>query len=299
MNQRLTAHLALLGANLFYGAGFTVAKMIMPSFIQPRGFILIRVAVATLLFWLSFFGGDAFKQEIDKKDWPRFIFCALFGVATNQLLFFSGLSLTSPIHASLMMLSTPILVSLFAVYVLKDKLTWNKILGLLFGVSGAIILVILGSKDKIASNAMLGDFFVFLNATSYAIYLVIAKPLMSKYRPIIVIRWVFLIGLLIVLPFGFQQFNEIQWHTFTSREYTVVAFIIICVTFFTYLWNIYALRILSPSTAGAYIYLQPVFAALISVVFYHEHLSIVKIISSILIFTGVFLVSMRKKEVYE
>jgi drug/metabolite transporter (DMT)-like permease len=294
MNERIKAHLALLGANLFYGAGFTVAKIVMPSLIQPKGFILIRVAVVTILFWLSYFGGKNFRTKIDRKDWRTLILCAIFGVATNQLLFFQGLNLTSPIHASLMMLSTPILVSLFAVYALHEKLSVNKIIGLILGVSGAVILVLLGGKDKVATNALLGDVFVLMNATSYAIYLVIAKPLMTKYRPIIVIRWIFLLGLLVVFPFGISEFTEINWNMFSFKEYAAVAFIVICCTFFTYLWNIYALRILSPATAGAYIYLQPVFAALIAVFFYFEHLSWTKVIASIFIFAGVYFVSKRK-----
>lgn len=294
MNEQIKAHLALLGANLFYGAGFTVAKIVMPSLIQPKGFILIRVAVVTILFWLSYFGGKNFRTKIDRKDWRTLILCAIFGVATNQLLFFHGLNLTSPIHASLMMLSTPILVSLFAVYALHEKLSVNKIIGLILGVSGAVILVLLGGKDKVATNALLGDVFVLMNATSYAIYLVIAKPLMTKYRPIIVIRWIFLLGLLVVFPFGIREFTEINWHMFSFKEYAAVAFIVICCTFFTYLWNIYALRILSPATAGAYIYLQPVFAALIAVFFYFEHLSWTKVIASIFIFAGVYFVSKRK-----
>jgi drug/metabolite transporter (DMT)-like permease len=252
------------------------------------------VAVVTILFWLSYFGGKNFRTKIDRKDWRTLILCAIFGVATNQLLFFQGLNLTSPIHASLMMLSTPILVSLFAVYALHEKLSVNKIIGLILGVSGAVILVLLGGKDKVATNALLGDVFVLMNATSYAIYLVIAKPLMTKYRPIIVIRWIFLIGLLVVFPFGISEFTEINWNMFSFKEYAAVAFIVICCTFFTYLWNIYALRILSPATAGAYIYLQPVFAALIAVFFYFEHLSWTKVIASIFIFAGVYFVSKRK-----
>ena len=296
MNKRLSAHAALLGANLFYGGGYTVAKIVMPELIKPRGFILIRVSVVAFLFWLSYFGGDKFKTRIDPKDWKTFILCALFGVASNQLLFFLGLNLTSPIHASLMMLSTPILVGLFAMYALKDSFSLNKILGLLLGVSGAIILVVLGGKDKAASNAFLGDLFVLLNASSYAIYLVMVKPLMLKYRPIIVIRWLFLIGFLFVFPFGIQEFTEINWSLFSYKEYAAVAFVVIGCTFFAYLWNIYGLHILSSSTAGAYIYLQPVFAAMIAVFFYEERLSLIKIISSLLIFTGVYLVSQRPKD---
>jgi drug/metabolite transporter (DMT)-like permease len=266
----------------------------MPSLIQPNGFIFIRVVSATMLFWLSFLGGDNYKTTIDKKDWKTFILCAIFGVAANQLLFFKGLSLTSPIHGSLMMLLTPILVSVLAAFMLREKFSKLNLIGLVLGVTGATILVILGGKDKVASNPLLGDFFILLNASSYAIYLVIAKPLMHKYRPIIVIRWVFLLGSIIVFPFGIQDFLAIEWMQFSTMNFLSVVFIVVCVTFFTYLWNIYALKILSPATAGAYIYLQPLFAAIIAIVFLGEQASMIKLLSGILIFTGVYFVSKKK-----
>lgn len=294
MNDNIKAHLALLGANLFYGAGFTVAKTVMPSLIQPNGFIFIRVVSVTLLFWLSYFGGKNFKTTIEKKDWKILFFCAVFGVASNQLLFFKGLSLTSPIHASLMMLLTPILVSVLAAIVLKDRFSGFKLLGLTLGVAGASILIMNAGKSSIATNPLLGDFFVLLNASSYAIYLVIAKPLMAKYRPIIVIRWVFLIGSLLVFPFGISDFLSIDWSLFNSMHILAVVFIVLCVTFFTYLWNIYALKILSPATAGAYIYLQPLFAALIAIVFLGEDITLIKLFSAFLIFGGVYLVNKKR-----
>lgn len=293
-HDRTKAHLALLGANLFYGAGFTVAKTVMPSLIQPNGFIFIRVVSATILFWLSFFGGSAFKTKFETKDWKTLIACAFFGVAANQLLFFKGLSLTSPIHASLMMLLTPILVSILAVFLLKEKRSLTNHLGLVLGISGAAILILLAGKDSVAANPLLGDFYILLNATSYAIYLVMVKSLMSKYRPIIVIRWLFLIGSFMVFPFGIQDFLAIPWSNFQTTDFAAVFFIVICVTFFTYLWNIYALKILSPAIAGAYIYIQPLFAALIAIFFLNEEASWIKLLSGILIFTGVYLASRKK-----
>lgn len=293
MEARKKAHLALLGANLFYGAGFSVAKTVMPLLIKPSAFILIRVMSATLLFWLSYFIGKPFRESIEKPDRIRLILCAFFGVAANQLLFFKGLSLTSPIHASLMMLLTPVLVIVISVSIIKEKLSWTNYTGLLLGISGAALLIILSKKDAVASNPWLGDFFVLLNAASYAIYLVIVKPLMHKYRPVVVIRWVFLLGTFMVLPFGLSDFMAIPWTTFTGLHYAAVAFIVVGVTFFTYLWNIYALGILSSSIAGAYIYLQPVFAALIAVFMLNEAATWTKFFSACLIFLGVFLVSRR------
>ena len=299
MNNRVKAHLALLGANLFYGAGFTVAKQIMPRLIEPLGFIFIRVSVVLALFWGSFFFGEKFRTKIEPKDWKILILGGLFGVALNQMLFFMGLNLTFPIHASLVMMSTPLLITVIALFILKERITIDKMLGLALGIGGATLLMSAGKEITLTGNSALGDLFVFLNAASYAIYLVMIKPLMLRYRPIIVIRWVFLFGFLFVFPFGIRDFLKIDWSMFSAGDFSALLFIVICVTFFTFLWNTYALKHLSPSTAGAYIYLQPIFAAFISVMVTSEPLTSVKILSTLLIFTGVYLVNFgfkRKKK---
>ncbi len=289
MQQTTKAHLALLGANLIYGIGFSVAKMVMPVLISPSAFILIRVVCATALFWCTWFLGASFRTTIDRGDWGRLILCALTGVVFNQLMFFKGLSLTSPIHASLLMLSTPILVTFIAAYMVKEKITKQKVLGLCLAVCGAIMLVYSRNNFSGATNSSLGDLFIFLNACSYAFYLVLVKPLMHKYRPIIVIRWIFLLACCIIIPFGFADFTVIPFATFEVQHWYAVIFIVMGVTFFTYLWNIYAIQHLSASIAGAYIYLQPIFAAIIAVLFFGENFSPIKILSSVLIFTGVWL----------
>jgi len=300
VNDRLKAHLALLGANLFYGAGFTVAKQVMPRLIEPLGFIFIRVSVVTLLFWMSIAGGKKYRSRIERKDWKLLALGGLFGVALNQMLFFAGLSLTFPIHASLIMMSTPLLITVISLFVLKERISAEKAAGLVMGIGGAVLLMSAGKEITMTGSSALGDLMVFMNAASYAIYLVMIKPLMLRYRPIIVIRWVFLFGLLFVLPFGLPQFLQIDWGQFEIADYLSVAFIVVCVTFFTYLWNIFALKHLTPATAGAYIYLQPIFAAIISVIVLGETLTWVKLLATLLIFSGVFLVNFgfkRKKAV--
>lgn len=300
VDNKVKGHLALLGTNLFYGAGFTVAKFLMPHKILPLGFIFIRVSVVCVLFWLSWFLGKKYRATIDRKDWLTLVLGGLFGVSLNQMLFFLGLNNTMPIHASLVMLSTPILITLIALIVLKERMGFDKIMGLALGIGGAVILMSAGKEvTALGKDTAWGDFLVFLNATSYAIYLVIIKKLMSRYRPIIVIRWVFLFGFLFVLPFGWREFSIVQWHTFSIADWCSLAFIVLGVTFFAYLWNTYALKSLSPSVVGAYIYAQPVFAAIISIIFTDEEITAPKILATVLIFTGVYLVNfgIRKKSI--
>lgn len=299
MDNKVKAHLALLGTNIFYGAGYSVAKYIMPRLIEPLGFIFMRVSVVALLFWLSYFLGNNYRATIAKKDWVILLLGGLFGVAVNQMLFFLGLNLTMPIHASLVMMSTPLLITVIALVILRERIGRNKLVGLLLGIAGAVLLMSAGKElTATGTNTAIGDLLVFLNAASYGIYLVIIKPLMQRYRPLIVIRWVFLFGFMFVLPFGWQQFAAIQWQLFTLPDFAALAFTVICTTFLAYLWNIYALSHLSASTAGAYIYLQPFFAGIISVIFMGEEVTTTKIFAAVLIFAGVYLVNFgaRKKE---
>ena len=123
------AHVALVGAQLLYGANYTIAKEVMPEYIQPMGFVLLRCLGAVSLFW---FTGLFVKEKVDPKDLPKLALCALFGIAINQLFFFKGLSLTHPINAAVIMISTPIMVLIMAAFIIKEKITTTKALGIIY-----------------------------------------------------------------------------------------------------------------------------------------------------------------------
>lgn len=286
--KNLRAHIYLFIVNLFYGAGFTVSKMVMPEFIKPFGFIFIRVSITTALFFLlhRFW----INEKVEKKDFLLMAVCGLFGVVVNQEMFFMGLSITTPINAALIMIMTPILVFVISFFLAHEKATWQKIAGILLGAAGALI-IISGKGFSFSGQTVLGDLFILINATSYAVYLVIVRPLMKKYHPLTVITWVFAFGLVPVTVFGFNQFSQIDWSSFTTQAWLGVAFIVICTTFFAYLLNILALREVHSSVVGAYIYLQPVLATIISVSLGKDQITFEKILSALLIFSGVYMVS--------
>lgn len=289
------AHLAVLGANIIYGINFTVAKGIMPQYILPSGFIFVRVSIALFMFFLLWLG---FKREkIERKDLLRFIGCGLTGVAINQLLFFKGLNLTSPINASIIMTSNPILVLVAASIILKEMITWRKLIGIALGLSGAIFLIVMrpGASNMATSSSWLGDVFVFINAASYATYLVIVAPLMKKYHPFTVSMFVFGFGFLFVIPFGYQEFSAIVWSEMPTAILWGVAFVVVGTTFLTYLFNVFALRNLPPSVVSSYIYAQPLFASLVSLYLGVDAMNATKILAAVLIFTGVYLVSVTPK----
>lgn len=294
MDRKLRAHLFLLIVNLFYGAGFSVTKLVMPQFIQPFGFILIRVSVTGFLFLII--QRVVIKENIQLKHLPLFMASALFGVVINQEMFFLGLEQTTPINAALIMITTPILVFVISFLLKYEKATWQKVLGLFFGAGGAL-LIMSGKGFSFSSSTLVGDLFILLNATSYAVYLVIVRPLMKQYHPLTVVTYVFLFGLLPVFVFGFNQFAAIDWHRFTITALGGLIFIVVCTTFFAYLLNMLALREVSSSVVGAYIYLQPVLASIIAILLNQDVISTEKIIAASSIFLGVSLVSFSRSSV--
>ena len=289
------AHLALLGANLIYGANHIIAKGVMPDKIGPSAFIFLRVLGAGIMFWaIQFF----IKEKVAKKDILLLLACGFFGVAANQLLFFHGLNLTSPIDASIIITAVPVLVLILSAFILKEVITTNKIIGIVLGAIGAVLLVWYG-KSGVGTSSVLGNMLVLINATSYAIYLVIVKPLMKKYNPITVITYVFSFGFLFVFPVGLNDFLNTNFDAFTLNTYLVVSFVVVGTTFLTYLFNIYALTKVAPSVNGSYIYLQPVISFILVAVYayvlgnstYANDINAIKIGSCVLVIIGVYLIS--------
>ncbi len=295
MNTRTKAHIAVISANLFYGINFSIMKYVTDKLMQPIALNVIRVFGATVLFWLLALSTKS-KVSIAKKDYVRFVLCALTGVVINQILFVKGVSLTTTIRASLLMLVCPIAVVFIAAVLLKEKITKQRVVGLLLGVAGAAILVSMKENKGNASNILLGDTFIIINALSYAFYLVWVKPLMVQYKAITVICWVFTIALFIMLPMGIQQVQHIDWRIFSAMDYGAIVFIIVAVTFCTFLFNLYGVKVLGSTITGAYIYSQPLFAAFIAIVYASDtHNLALKLLAASLIFVGVYLVGFKKE----
>ncbi len=298
MPKNLLAHLALLAVNLIYGSSHFIAKEVMPDYLKPNPFILLRVFGATIMFWiLRYF----IREKVDTKDLWRIALVGFFGVALNQLLFFQGLSITSPIDSAIIMVTSPVIVTLLSLIILKTKITVNKVLGISLGLIGAIFLIYLSGKGNTGSS-LKGNLFIMANATSYSLYLVLVKPLLKKYKPITVISYMFTFAFFVVLPFGISDVQDFSF-SFPPKVLLSIGFIILFTTFCTYLFNIFAVKKLSPTIASSYIYLQPVFAMIIgfgisltnSKSMYADSITWPKIVCTLFIFLGVYLTSRSKK----
>lgn len=290
----MLAILAATGATTIYGVNHTVAKGLMPNHIQPFGFIFLRVTGAAILFWLISFWGP--KEKIATSDWPRLVGCAVLGMCLNMLLFFKGLSLTTPINSAVILTISPILVLIMAALLINERITPKKVMGIILGFAGALSLIFF-SKEQTADapNIPFGNFLVIINALSYGLYLVLVKPLTAKYHSFTLMKWLFLIAVIINFPLTIGEFMQVEWTTLPKNAIFGMAFVVIGTTFLTYLLNVFALKELSAATISAFIYLQPFIAIIYAISTGADQLSFIKIIAALLVFAGVFLVTRKPR----
>jgi drug/metabolite transporter (DMT)-like permease len=251
--------------------------------------------VALVLFWLLYALKPNTKAGIQKKHIGLLVICALTGIVINQILFVKGTALTNAIHASLLSLCTPIVIFCIGIFWYKQKVVGYKVIGLCLALLGAIVLIFYRVGFTNDGSTVLGDVLIIINACSYALYLVLAKSLMQHYKPIHVTRWIFLIGCCLIVPFGFNDFTQVQWQLFTPSHWWALGFVVMGATFLSYLIMVYGISKLGSETVGMYIYTQPVFATIASYVLFNHSLNLQKIMAAILIFIGLYLVNKNAK----
>ncbi|MEO9894288.1 EamA family transporter [Aurantibacter sp.] len=292
MSKRTLAILAAIAATTIYGLNHTIAKGVMPNHVQPFAFIIFRVGGAALLFWLiSFFGP---KERIDKKDYLRMLLCAILGMGFNMLVFFKGLSLSTPINSAVLITITPIIVLILSALLIKEKVSTRKIIGIATGLIGALGLIFFSTESRQdAPNIPLGNFFILMNSVFYGAYLITVKPLLAKYHPFTFMKWLFTLGIIICLPFGYQEFTELNFSNLPANAIWSIVYVVLGTTFCTYLFNIFALTQLKASTLSAFVYVQPLIGILFATITGKDSLTTLKIMAASLVLLGVYLASRK------
>ena len=299
MNKRNLGFLAAFGATLIYGFNHTIAKNVMPTYIEPFGFIFLRVLGASLLFWtLSLF----FKgKSIEKKDWPRLVLCSFLGMVINMLAFFKGLELSTPINSSVLITVVPIFVFVFSAIIIKERVSLLKVVGISAGFFGALILILKSpSTGYNAPDIPTGNLLFVLNSSTYGLYLIFVKPLVEKYNIITLFRWLFLFGFLMNFPLTVSEFSSVDWLNLPFYDAILpMLYVVVGTTFFTYLFNAYALTQLKASTVSSFIYLQPIVGIIYALTTKNDSLTLVNVIGMVLIFVGIYLVTKKIEQKFK
>lgn len=296
VKHNLRAHLSMLAATVLFSANYWIAKGLMPNHLLPMQIIFLRVSGTLLIAWIIQLSIKELRiLKIDRADYPRLILSSVLGVAINQMMFFTGLNHTTPVDAAIINSASPILVLVFAAWLLKDKIGSSRLAGILLGATGALILILFGNPLSLLGGHFAGNMFIIVNTASWSLYLVVSKPLMVKYNPFILMRWIFLFGFIAIFPFTIRQAIEINFSSFDAYTWFSIMYIIIGTTFMAYFFITYSLKRLSSSVVAYYTYLQPVLVALLGIIIFAETISWVKTVSAILVFAGIYFVTKKRK----
>jgi len=291
MLKSLLAHIALFMANAIYAINYILAKDVMPDYLGPKAFILVRVLGASIVFFIMHY--YFIKEKVSLRDYSYLFICSLFGVVINMLCFFEGLSITSPINASLIMITTPIIVYILSYFFLKEEGQYKITMGVVLGFIGATLLITDGKLHTL-SDYNIGDMLIFINAASYASYLILIKPMMQKYHPFTVLKTIFIMGSVIILPISWNEISAVDWHSIPLNTSLSIAYVVFFTTCGAYFLNIYAISKVKASTVSFYIYLQPLLASFLAIYLGRDHLTSTQCGSAFLIIIGVYFVITRK-----
>ena len=295
MQKKILPLLAATIATTIYGINHTVAKMVMPIYIGSLGLVFLRVLGATIIFWtISLF----FKTKpIEKKDRLTILKCGLFGMSINIAAFIAGLDYSTPVNSSILIIISPIFVVILSFFIFKNKINFIKILGIILGFIGAMILILTAdSNSSIGRNIPLGNFLFIVNSISYAYYLIIVKPMVEKYDLITLFKWLFLIGLIFNFPLGINQFLDVDWTSLPLWEAVLpMVFVVVGTTCMTYFLNGYALSKITSTEVAVFMYLQPIIGILFAIFTKSDTITLIMFVASVLIFTGVYLTSVLKQ----
>ena len=296
MQKKILPLLAATIATTIYGINHTVAKMVMPIYIGSLGLVFLRVLGATIIFWtISLF----FKTKpIEKKDRLTILKCGLFGMSINIAAFIAGLDYSTPVNSSILIIISPIFVVILSFFIFKNKINFIKILGIILGFVGAMILILTAdSNSSIGRNIPLGNFLFIVNSISYAYYLIIVKPMAEKYDLITLFKWLFLIGLIFNFPLGINQFLDVGWASLPLWEAVLpMVFVVVGTTCMTYFLNGYALSKITSTEVAVFMYLQPIIGILFAIFTKSDTITLIMFVASVLIFTGVYLTSVLKQK---
>jgi drug/metabolite transporter (DMT)-like permease len=293
LNQNLKSHLAIIGANTIYGLNYVIAKGIMPDFLSPQALVFLRVSGTVVLFWMLHFFLPS--EKVEKSDLLKMALCTVFGVGINQILFFEGLNRTTPISASIIATGIPILVLIFSHFMLKDKITGAKVFGIMLGAAGALMIILSAGAGDFRLNTLLGNFMIFASNASWALYLVLVKPLMEKYDSQTVMKWIFLFGFIIICPFSFNTVASLSVAQMPFDIWMSVLFVVFITTGVAYCLINFSLKTVSPNVNAIYIYLQPLVASLVAITLGKDKLTVIDLIAAILITAGVYLITRQPK----
>lgn len=300
MKESVKGHIALISANIIFGFSAPFSKLLFNSYLSYSSLLLLRSIGGAILFWVA----SLFipREKLSKKEIGILIIAAFVGVIFNQGLYMAGLARTTPIHCGLLQTLGPVYTLLLATFILKEPFTFKKLLGVLVGMSGALILIFseYSTQNAVNSHSYVGDILVIASGVAFALYLTLFMNIIKKYNPITIMKWMFLFSSIVLTPFYFHEFENIRNITFSDQKPILdfilyLSYIIIAATFIGYLLISFAQKRIRPTIVSMYVYIQPIIMTILSIMWGLGTFNVEKLVAAFLIFVGVYIVTRSKK----
>lgn len=289
----IRALLLVLFSNVLFSLMSPVAKLSMSEGVMDGVTLAsLRLGGAALLFWIL--GLFTPKQKIDARDWWRIFLMSLSGMALNQYLFIVGVSLTVPSHAALAATTTPVVTVILARFLFKQHISWLRVGGILLAASGVMVLV-LSATGGGQSGSPLGDLMCMCSQLLSSCYFLFFTPMIKKYHPVVLMKWLFLLSALVSTPFVTPHLLDFPWSELSATSITGCVYVVVGSTFLSYLLLLVGQKFLPTSVVVTFIYLQPVIASFASVAWGLESFTVVKLAAALMIALGVWIVQSYAK----
>ena len=286
--KQYQGHIALLCSSVFFGLNFVISKEVL-SVISPVGLNALRFLAGALAFWgISFFMKS---EKVTRRDLLILFGGSALGLMLNQILFVQGLSRTSAINASIISTTVPMLTMIFSAMILKEPISWLKIIGVIIGGVGALFLILNSIHGFDKQSSLLGDLLCLGSCAAYSTFLVITKPISQRYSPVTVMKWMFLFAVVLIIPFSIHSITIIDFAGLGTQNWLSLGFVLIFATIIPYFLIPVAQKRLRPTTQAMYNYVLPIVATALAVITGTGTLTVTKVIASVLVFIGVFIVT--------
>ncbi len=286
----LLAHLSMFMACAFWGLMAPLGKDAMTHGIDGIDMVTFRVFGGACLFWLTSLFVK--HEHVPKRDILRFAGAGVFGLVCNQCCFTIGLSITSPVNASIVTTSMPIFAMILSALILKEPLTGKKACGVLMGCSGALILILTSAgaaSDKVGD--IRGDLLCLTAQFSFALYLALFNPLIKRYSVFTVNKWMFLWATVLITPFTAGHVAAIEWKAVPVTTVLEIGYVVFVATYLSYILTMVGQRTLRPTVVSVYNYVQPIVSVTASVVLGISVVQWSQGLAVLLVFSGVWLVT--------
>lgn len=291
-NQKLQAHVAIFFANVIFGLGVPVTKLLLEDWVSPMTYMATRSLGAAIVFWII--ASLMAPEKVERRDLMVIMLGGLMGFVVSQTLTAWALDYTSPVYFSLIATLTPVAVMLMAALFIGERITGVKFLGVLLGIAGAVLMVVMGQTSGSGSNDVLGIILAILSVLTWAIYMIITRKVAQKYTPVTQMKYVFLISAIVTVPIAWPELAEqrlFSAETFGWDGALEMAFIVLMATVLGYFLIPFAMKSLSATTVSIYTNLQPIVASFIAIMIGQDRLTWDKPVAAILVLLSAYIVT--------